>query len=479
MTRVTDLVNVEDIIISNDITIIPAQVGAGKTRFIAVELPKHGNVLFLCALKSIAEQTKKEYGTKKLDIYTFEGFRRKFIINETIEELNEIGKSFDFIVIDEAHDLVQFDGFMEAVFPVRELMLRNRAKTILLTATPQIIKSAYGSEIFNELEEVKLIETEAKPKKVILVNNKDYIKGELLKCNKKNKGIYFSERADNALRLEAELNKLGAKAVAIVGESKEKGKNAMQEPHRAKALKEINRGIFPKGYNLVITTTKLREGVNFIDENIKLLATELMDLVNLIQISGRVRLGVDIMIGFIGKSVEHEDAREFNTKKQLISSEVEKLNDLYRDTKSKELKGIILSGVNHNRKYARYNCYKDSIEYNVENHTKRLFDLLSKQRLKANPIEYVKKLLNVEDVELKEIDNKEHKINKINNLMVEYTGKLYIYGNDKKIMLKDILVINSTQKIKEELKKLGFVFNVLGEKRFNGEKYYTVYEFDF
>lgn len=49
---------------------------------------------------------------------------------------------------------------------------------------------------------------------------------------------------------------------------------------------------FPDGIDLIITTSKLREGINIHDESLKFMITELWDSVSLVQAQGRARLGL-------------------------------------------------------------------------------------------------------------------------------------------------------------------------------------------
>lgn len=78
---------------------------------------------------------------------------------------------------------------MDSVATVRELMLRNRIKTILVTATPEIIMSAYGKNNFNVIKELNTLNTEVKLKKEernIVVVRKLLNQTHLLTCLERN-----------------------------------------------------------------------------------------------------------------------------------------------------------------------------------------------------------------------------------------------------------------------------------------------------
>lgn len=481
MKRLSDVIRIERITQSDKITLIPAKVGTGKTYWVGEKLSKNNKVLYLCALRSLANQAIYDYENPNLKVMTFYEFVKGELNNKcNYEELDQIGKIYDYIVIDEAHDLVSFSDFMEDIYFIRELCMRHKKKIILLSATPESLQLCYGNKEFDLIEEVVNLETEAKPKNFKLTNDRKKVIEDIKLMSKRNKVVFYTDTVVKALNLEKELLDFGVKAVAVVGDSSEKGKKAMKDEKRKGALRNIEKGQFPSECNVLITTTKLREGINFKDKNIKLVITEILDIISLVQISGRVRDGVDTMIGIIPKKIK-EEVIEMNifkfvdeSKNRLIR-EADIVNQLYHSDKAKYevAQRVILNGLTK-EKFIRYNEFTDNIEFDRERFWENRLKKLSYKTMYQNPESFIEKIIGVKP----EIINSEEETKKqVEELIEEYKGSLYIYGKEKKEKLKHILGVNSQQKVFSELLKLGYEVEKIPEKKFWGIRKFNFYHF--
>ena len=95
--------------------------------------------------------------------------------------------------------------------------------------------------------------------------------------------------------MESKLRARGISAVAITSQPENRitqDNSGYQEEQRALLCLEYNTH-WPDHVSVLITTSKLREGINLHDSTIKTVITELKDVVSLIQCSGRVRHGVE------------------------------------------------------------------------------------------------------------------------------------------------------------------------------------------
>lgn len=140
------------------------------------------------------------------------------------------------------------------------------------------------------------------PRQIEIVQQKTALR-ELKQANEENKVLYFVETTDKAYQLEREYLDLGIRACAITSKP-ENRINAYPDKDEQSLNRILAKSIaalecleenerFPDEIDLIITTSKLREGINIKDKRNKLIITELRDSVSLIQCAGRNRYGVD------------------------------------------------------------------------------------------------------------------------------------------------------------------------------------------
>lgn len=187
---INEIVNIE-----SDKLLIYSETGNGKTRAITNELTKYGKILLLEPLTAIVKQLENETKGAFLtgENYSTESF--KILDNSltvaTYEQgakiLNE-GFSFDYIIIDEVHQLLTANSFRyESIRDLTDLLEFNKPnqKLIGLTGTP--------NEIFRKLgfDFVKIHKKKQKPVNIevrfcnlkprnIILNHLDTITGKTI-----------------------------------------------------------------------------------------------------------------------------------------------------------------------------------------------------------------------------------------------------------------------------------------------------------
>lgn len=301
--------------------IIKAPTGSGKNYFCMHVLPKMANrkpILFITSREATAEQIGRELK----EIADSEGFApyvsfcrigkppqgRNFFygqsweIEKHLSEYIELVRRgfFRYIIMDECHSLTTDSTFASAPLAALEVLEAAAPDTtvILMSACPErVVESGFAAEY------VKLDYSDchkAEPQHVEIIQGTT-AKKLSLKAGEDNKILYYVVSTKHAYELEKELNEAGIKATAITSQPDQRKKVYATEQEvkereqksglALQSLREQER--FPDNVDLIIATTKLREGVNVKDRRVKTIITELRDSVSLIQCAGRVRHGVE------------------------------------------------------------------------------------------------------------------------------------------------------------------------------------------
>lgn len=311
---------IEDLVLSSHI-IIKAPTGSGKNYFCMHVLPKMAHkkpILFITSREATAEQIGRELK----ETADSEGFApsvsfcrigeplldRNFIyghswdIENNLAEYIELARRgfFRYIVMDECHSLTTDALFASAPSAVFELLesAAPQSVVILMSACPDIV---FEDEIATDYISLDFSQCHrAEPQNVEIIKGTT-AKALSLKAGEDNKILYYVVSTKHAYELEKEYNEAGIRATAITSQpdqrkkvyaTKQEIKEREQKSGLAlQSLREQER--FPDNVDLIITTTKLREGINIKDRRVKTIITELRDSVSLIQCAGRVRHGVE------------------------------------------------------------------------------------------------------------------------------------------------------------------------------------------
>lgn len=300
---------------------IKAPTGSGKNYFCMHVLPKLASgrpVLFITSRKATVEQIGRELK----EIADSEGFApsvrfchigeppqdRNFIyghsweIEKHLPEYVELARRgfFRYIIMDECHSLMTDSVFASAPLAVLEVLEATAPDTtvILMSACPERIFASgitvdYKMLDYNDCHK-------AEPQHVEII--KGTTATALLKrAGEDNKILYFVVDTKHAYQLEKEYTEAGFRVTAITSQPEKRHEvyTAEQEIKERKRIEGLcERSIreqerFFEEVDIVIATTKLREGINIKDRRVKTIITQLRDSVSLIQCSGRVRHGIE------------------------------------------------------------------------------------------------------------------------------------------------------------------------------------------
>jgi len=333
----------EEILKNNDLILMTAGVGAGKNTWVQKELVKELNddetILFITSRKMIKEQALKDRAfcdNFKICVenhYHFVTTHQKFIkmiINENdiYENLKKIEKlNFKYIVIDEVHSLIADSGFTDSTYYLTILInyfLVNNKKIICMSATSSTLSpyfKRFGNYKFfdfsNECYNVK-------PKEVEIIN-KEQAFSLLSHANSKNKMLYMSNSAtDICKKISPKLIKdynISKENIGIlISDSRKDSLISKVKSNEKSILQEmdtlnnyiVDNEAFPENINIVLSTSKIREGVNLKDSNIKAMFCESHNPIDIIQFSGRYRKNIDKFY-IIDNSLNQTTSEEITT----------------------------------------------------------------------------------------------------------------------------------------------------------------------
>jgi hypothetical protein len=293
--RVSDF---KDEILSSKRVLLNAPLGSGKTYFAYSVLPSLGNTLFITSRgiikRSTSNNAKSYFDAPDSDFKDYDNLTvwHQWDVKNNTYNINY----YKYVVIDEIHSITADSTFTDAANHV-SLLIKN-----LPHETTLIMTSAVADRVKDFITDVLKVPVnyidlygkvrEVTPKSTNKITYKR-AKSKLLTASNNNKMLYFCETTANAYELEKELIGNWKRAIAITSKPENRlvDKGSDKESRCFKYLSEFEK--FPDDIDIIITTSKLREGLNLNGSNVKIVMTELKDWVSLKQCSGRVRNGVD------------------------------------------------------------------------------------------------------------------------------------------------------------------------------------------
>jgi hypothetical protein len=338
-------------------------------------------------------------------------YGHKWDLEKDLEFVNQIESDgyIEFIVIDEIHGLSS-DDFTTASPTALDFVLTARETTsiILMSAITERLKSS----VIDGYEQIDFSDTAIKvePRKIEIVQQKT-AQRELRQANEENKILYFVETTDKAYQLEREYLDMGIRACAITSkpnnrinshpDTDEQTLNRILAKSIAalECLEENER--FPDDIDLIITSSKLREGINIKDKRNKLIITELRDSVSLIQCAGRNRYGVDkfMIVDGLKQNVSKDYGdiykrakTDINQKQKMIKPIIEAMAEAKQGFDERMVKAGFITELEAEENKQRYKEAKEELETLLELYKERYDSLIyysarSKQ-LKLNPQYY-------------------------------------------------------------------------------------------
>lgn len=295
-------------------TCIISGVGSGKNYWAEQELTKHGNVLLITSRKAKKDETKTknpfngEHETKEIDYnYVCTNAALEVIIKSAVISGNyeSFCSNFNYIVVDEAHSLVTDSTYTDASFHLWTFIkeISKIKPIILMTGTIKPKKSLLdenGWQMIDCMEECINI----KPKKIVIETKENIIK--TIAKEKEAKVIYMANSATNIATdknnlYEEFLEKCKYKKEEIafsMSDSKAEELLKSKLPEEYERMQQTYSSLtdeqkIPEDIKLLITTSRLKEGINIENEDVKYVICESHSSADMLQLAGRVRNGYD------------------------------------------------------------------------------------------------------------------------------------------------------------------------------------------
>lgn len=283
---------------------------------------------------------------------------------------------FDFIILDEAHSIVTDAAFCDSPFHVKQFLLQayrsaTNCKVVLMTGTPEPIDWLVSdktkvSEGFNQLNFYDDC-IHVDPEEVLLYPY-HLVVGELVDELNKGKGriIYFANSIKRIKAVVSELQASGIPEADIGITYSNREKDADFPPTLTEKMDRIRdsivqNGSIPEDIKILITTAQNREGVNIHDKDIKIMVAESTTRSELVQMAGRVRSGLDLLVAvYGGASCGNSDTKrlEQELNKECVKSVNATFDDFYRTTSSW---GDLILFVENKFTYIRFDYF--SLEF--------------------------------------------------------------------------------------------------------------------
>lgn len=301
----------------NNLILITAGVGAGKNTWIQKCLTKelHGfeKILFITSRKLIKEQMLKDinfsneyivcknYGLNY--VITHHSLKEFFRSPEALEKLNELG--FRYIVIDEVHSLIADAGYTDTAFYLYSLLQYYHAhgiKIICLSATTKNVLPFFehfkNFKHFDFTDECKNV----KPKSIKVISKAKAFQ-LLSQANSENKMIYMANSVTDICnsyykKLIKDFNVDTSSIGIIISDSRCKTEKSNTKNDKLKLCLNnmpflvdyiVKQETLPENINIVLATSRIREGINIKDDNITAMFCEAHDIIDIAQFSGRYR----------------------------------------------------------------------------------------------------------------------------------------------------------------------------------------------
>lgn len=285
MSRVSDIITSQEIEkwqLGGRI-LISAGTGRGKTHFVINTLSEYANtfenkILFLVNRAPLQQQIQhklQELGKSELiDVRTYQSLE-----NELLQKTQDFDE-YKFIVCDEGHYFfsdAQFNNKTNLILNLIKDELKDKV-VILMSATPKLLKGYLKvdeSLVYNLDNDYSYIEG------IYTYKNQDVIIQMLQSLPKDEKAIYFSKSVEKAYEMAHNLH--DTSFICSYGNRKysryinEDELNNIQQNERFEC-------------QVLCCTTALDNGINIIDEQVKHIIVDVLDIDTVIQCFGRKRI---------------------------------------------------------------------------------------------------------------------------------------------------------------------------------------------
>lgn len=335
-------------------TLIISPVGSGKTFYILNDLCKQDKkVLYLCDNSNLEEQvllsdrttgdkkkiSKKGFG-EEITVMTYKSFGLKVKYDSKDTFIN----SFDMIVADEIHNLVDYQTFNDdsdlAIAIVKLVNKYEGTQIIMFTATPYYLdelakkNESFGRDFirldFSKSKEIKRYINKRKAYlshisqiQFVLKEYRESFEYASMKCL-----IYVNTIEDMKFVEEMSLHR-NLKPICIWSIHNEKHTMSQEQLKVRNHLLET--GELFGVYNVLIINRAMETGVNIYDEKMQLVIVNTTNKTQQIQARGRVRHDVDLLVMKTNKSeqVNTITLNEESLDKYLLKVDLENFIKIY------------------------------------------------------------------------------------------------------------------------------------------------------
>lgn len=303
-------------------------VGSGKNHWVETLAEAGYSILLITSRKATADaQARKLKGDRWIDLNTLcqEGFgtrkqKKVVVTNAGIEqflknkytpddEATHIWKYFDIIVLDEAHSLVSDATFSDSPFHVKAFLKwvqlhEKKCKLIFMTGTPDSIAGLFSEKLQNS-NQYKFINAYDKCKHVdpkeVYIYPKANIEYDIIDSVKKgNRIIYFANSITRMEQLAKNLIDIGMNetdiGIAYSGDERRNFPKSLLDGKKLIRDSLVEQEKLPPEIKVLLTTSQNKEGININNDDIKIMISESCEKSSLIQMAGRVRKGLDVLV---------------------------------------------------------------------------------------------------------------------------------------------------------------------------------------
>ncbi len=377
-----DLSNTE-----KNLVLITAGVGAGKNTWVqqclTKELEGYDNILFITSRKLIKKQMLKDIHFSD-DFFECFNYRSNYVItHHSLKKFfkdytsfqNLLNQQFKYIVIDEVHSIIADAGYTDTAFYLYTLIkyyISNGIRVICLSATTD--KVIHFFDMFKNFQHFDFTDEckNVKPKSIKVISKAKAFQ-LLSQANSQNKMIYMANSVTDICnsyykKLTKDFNVDTSSIGIIISDSRCKVEKSKTKNTKLKSCLNnmpslvnyiVEQETLPENTNIILATSRIREGINIKDDNITAMFCEAHDIIDIAQFSGRYRGNVETLY-IIHDTKAHyrkEDIENLELEYNFLSSfELVNIN-IYSSILLYKSTGIKTPYLNDKN----YNYYKSSI----------------------------------------------------------------------------------------------------------------------
>lgn len=357
--------------------------GSGKSYWVKNVLTSKGKILFITSRRSKVDEDLEDgrFINNTIEYLNSMASKQLLLTNHQLANFIKQSRSshtdsenqmdvfeyfvsfFDYIVVDEVHSIISDSTFSNDVFILKKYIeytaFRKKIPTILLSATIEYLKEYLKDNkwvIRDFSEKCKFVV----PKSLWFISSKHFETNFKEILPKNYKFIYYSNSATriiDSLYLDFK-DKLSAENIAVIlSDTRQKEfykKHREAEMICEKAIESLKKELMlPSETKLLLTTSKLKEGVNINNEDIEFVITESHNISDNIQYMGRIRNGLKVFC-VISDAEQHNSNLNDLEYDYCIKEQINACNKYYKLCEEKDRNDFI-SFIEEKNQYIRFN----------------------------------------------------------------------------------------------------------------------------